>query len=120
VSLRGRLIAGLLAVAAAGLLVAALATYVAQRSFLVDRVDDQARGAVQEADRALGEAGFSVPGDRGRRFGGPGPGRGRGGSGFGPPGRGPGEDLPAGTAIQRRTDDGAVVGSTLVLGASRA
>jgi multiple sugar transport system substrate-binding protein len=45
VSLRARLIAGLLALAAVGLLVLAGVTYAEQRRFLYDRVDQQARAA---------------------------------------------------------------------------
>jgi two-component system, OmpR family, sensor kinase len=53
-SLRTRLVAGLLAVAASGLLLLAGITYVEQRSFLVDRVDQQARGAVGLVRGTLG------------------------------------------------------------------
>ena len=45
-SLRARLLAGVLALAAAGLVAAGGVTYAEQRSFLLDRVDQQvARGA---------------------------------------------------------------------------
>src|ERR1700709_2073434 len=44
-SLRTRLVAGLLALAAVGLLLLAGVTYAEQRHFLISRVDDQARQA---------------------------------------------------------------------------
>ena len=56
VSLRARLIAGLLALAAVGLLVLAGVTYAEQSRFLNERVDDQARARGGLAER-LGEAG---------------------------------------------------------------
>jgi two-component system OmpR family sensor kinase len=99
-SLRARLIAGLLVVAAAGLVLLASITYAEQRSFLLDRTDQQAaaaRGAVEhelydESDRDL-----------------PGP----------PPGAGPGGrddvNLPPGTYGERRDANGHVVGSPVFL-----
>jgi two-component system OmpR family sensor kinase len=52
-SLRARLIAGLLAVAAAGLLTLGAIVYAEQRSFLVQRVDQQARSAIHPVAYAL-------------------------------------------------------------------
>jgi two-component system OmpR family sensor kinase len=46
VSLRARLLAGMVVLVAAGLAVAALATYEEQRSFLLDRVDQQVQSAL--------------------------------------------------------------------------
>ncbi|HEY8770622.1 MAG TPA: hypothetical protein VIM03_08770, partial [Thermoleophilaceae bacterium] len=60
-SLRTRLIAGLLALAAIGLVALAGATYAEQRSFLLDRVDQQARSALGPVDRALDLRGFGAP-----------------------------------------------------------
>ena len=65
-SLRTRLIAVLLAVAAIGLLVLAAVIYAEQRSFLLDRVDEQLAGAPPAMERVLTE-GFRPPrgdGDR--------------------------------------------------------
>ena len=45
-TLRARLVATLVFVAAAGLIALAAVTYIMQRSFLEHRVDDQARAAV--------------------------------------------------------------------------
>ena len=43
-SLRARLLAGLLALTAAGMLIAGWVTYAEQRSFAYERIDDQTRG----------------------------------------------------------------------------
>ncbi len=98
-SLRARLIAVLLAVAAAGMLALGAITYAEQRSFLLERVDTQlasARGAM--AHRLTGE-------DPRR---GPGP-----GGGGGPP---PGEvNLPPGTWGELRDAAGDVVAGPQVI-----
>jgi two-component system OmpR family sensor kinase len=54
-SLRARLILGLVALAAAGLLIAGAVTYAEQRSFLYQRVDDQLRAAIPVVTAALDE-----------------------------------------------------------------
>ena len=79
-SLRARLITGLLVLAAVGLVALAAITYAEQRSFLMQRVDQQARAAQGVVDRSLDERGVNVPGTafRGPEPG-PGPGGGRGG-----------------------------------------
>lgn len=107
-SLRTRLIAGLLAIAAIGLLVAGGVTYAEQRSFLLERIDRQADAALNAVDRRLefpaGEEPniFGPGGDR--------PGR--------PPrgGGGPGDlvNLPPGTYGQQRGADGTVTGSVVL------
>ena len=53
-SLRARLLVGLLVLTAAGLLLLAGITYTEQRSFLFDRVDQQARAAVPAVAHQLG------------------------------------------------------------------
>jgi two-component system, OmpR family, sensor kinase len=58
-SLRARLIAGLLALAAVGLLVLAGVTYAEQRRFLYERVDQQARAAPFAVAVALSGNGFA-------------------------------------------------------------
>ncbi|WP_205697102.1 cell wall metabolism sensor histidine kinase WalK [Conexibacter sp. SYSU D00693] len=110
-SLRTRLVAGLLLVAAAGLVLLAAITYAEQRSFLQDRVDEQVRAAPTFADRLLDAQGISVPGYGGGGFGpfGPGKGRGFGPGGGGPPGAGP-VNLPSGTYAERRDAKGRVLG----------
>ncbi|HKG38945.1 MAG TPA: HAMP domain-containing sensor histidine kinase [Conexibacter sp.] len=109
-SLRARLVAGLLALAALGLLVLAVITYVEQRSFLLDRVDQQLRAATPPVSAALdGRIPPPGRGGGGRPFGaglGAGPGD-RGGPGFG---------LPEGTYGERRDADGNVETSTVVTG----
>jgi two-component system OmpR family sensor kinase len=105
-SLRARLIAGLLALAAVGLLIAGGVTYVEQRSFLLDRVDAQAVAAAPAMAHQLIDKGVVAPDadDRG------------GGFGRGPRGRPPGDNvnLPPGTYGQARTADGRVLGSTSI------
>jgi two-component system OmpR family sensor kinase len=93
VSLRGRLVAGVLALAAVGLLVLAGITYAEQRSFLLTNVDRQVRSAQKAVDVLL-NGGFDPGG-----FG-----RGGGGGHGGPP---PGDLPPTGTYVQRRPSSGA-------------
>jgi two-component system OmpR family sensor kinase len=99
-SLRVRLTALLLLLAAAGLLVAGGITYAEQRSFLLTRVDQQARSAIPAVGRELVE---------------------QGGGGFdhhssGPQGGGPGMSLPSGTYAEERDGDGrAIAGSDPVV-----
>ena len=54
-SLRARLIIGLVALAAAGLLIAGGVTYAEQRSFLYERVDEQLQAAGPVVSAALDE-----------------------------------------------------------------
>lgn len=93
-SLRARLLAAVLALTAAGLLLLGGITYVGQRSFLLDRLDDQISVAPPVAAGALGldEHGPDRGPPRGRRGGGP------------PPGSG----LPPGTYVEHRDASGAV------------
>jgi two-component system OmpR family sensor kinase len=88
VSLRTRLIAGLLALAAVGLVLLAGVTYFEQRHFLYDRVDQQATAALQISDRP-GANGFGGGGYGG--YGGP-PGA------IDPDARPGGDHVPAGPA----------------------
>ncbi len=97
-SLRSRLIAALLALTAVGLLLLGGITYFGQRSYLLDRLDEELRLGVPAAVGALRERGVEGA-DRGPR-GGPG----RGG---GPPGGG----LPLDTYVERRDESGRVVGA---------
>src|SRR5262245_49413529 len=70
VSLRARLVLGLIVLATLGLAVADVVTYTSLRSFLVDRVDS----SLQAAHTGLGPALFDGDGDGGPRRGhGPGP-----------------------------------------------
>lgn len=103
-SLRARLIAGLLALAAIGLLLLAAITYTEQRSFLMERVDQQLREAPMAVARELAEQGIGpAPPRRG-------PGEGPGG----PAGGGPRLSLPPGTYGERRDADGDVLGAVKV------
>jgi two-component system OmpR family sensor kinase len=125
-SLRARLILGLVALAAVGLLVLGAATYGALRSFELGRADDQAAAAVQPALRGLVQAGVLE-----QTSGGPGAGaapRVPVAGGHGPRGPGGPEDPdhdgssdggasdppPAGTYAQQRDAAGKVVGGTFL------
>jgi len=110
-SLRARLVAGLLALAAVGLLVLAGITYAEQRSFLYDRADQQLQAAIRPVSAALAFRLGLPPGDR------PGPG-GAGGPAFGGGGGGggPGFGLPEGTYGEHRDARGAVVATTVQQG----
>src|SRR4051812_50162131 len=89
-SLRARLLGVLIALAALGLIALAAITYAEQRSFLIDRVDDQTRAAVSAVNHELEPDTFPgrppiFPGGRPPRVP-PGPpprGRGHGGPGGG-------------------------------------
>jgi two-component system, OmpR family, sensor kinase len=94
-SLRARLVGSLLGVAAAGLLVLGGITYFEQRSFLYERIDDQAQAALEPVNRALGDDG-----------GGPGREGPQGRRGDGPP---PAAGLPSGVYGERRDREGRVV-----------
>ena len=96
VSLRSRLLASLLAITAVGLLLLGGITYLGQRSFELDRLDEQIRRAPPVAAAALDDDRFD-PG-------------GQGGDGPPPGGRGPG--LPSGTYVERRDASGEFVNST--------
>jgi two-component system OmpR family sensor kinase len=120
-SLRARLLAALLAVAALGLLLLATITYLEQRSFLYERVDEQARAAIGPVGAALTDEGIGrrppPPRDGPRGGDGP-PGGGRGGDGR--PGggrrgdRSPRFGLPCGTYGERRDSSGRSLGSRTI------
>jgi two-component system, OmpR family, sensor kinase len=104
-SLRARLLAAVLVLSAVGLLLLGAVTYAEQRSFLLDRVDQQARSAPPAIAGALhnGGGGFGpAAGDRDRDHGG------------GPPG--PDLRLPSGTYGEQRNAAGKTVGSAIVFG----
>ena len=107
-SLRARLTAGLLALTMVGLLIAATVTYVEQRSFLLDRVDAQAKAAAPAMTHQLDDRGVRLPKDE--YHGAP---SGGGGPHDADDRRPPPENvsLPSGTYGQLRTADGTVIGS---------
>jgi two-component system OmpR family sensor kinase len=110
-SLRARLIAGLLALAAVGLLLLGGITYAEQSSFLQNRIDQQALSAQPAVSRALDQAGSNVPNAIL-------PGGYRAPPGGGLHGGGPGPaqaNLPPGTWGQRRDASGTPVGQPVVL-----
>jgi two-component system OmpR family sensor kinase len=113
-SLRARLVAALLTLTAVGLVVLAAVTYAEQRSFQLDRIDQQLRSAPKAVAHELGDRGIG-PAERG---GPPRPGGGdRGGGGPGGGGPGGGDQatgLPPGTYGQRRDANGKVLGDVVV------
>jgi two-component system OmpR family sensor kinase len=102
-SLRARLVAGLVGLAAAGLIVLAGVTYAEQHSFLQGRLDQQVRSAVlpvsAQLDRTVPQLERRAPGE-----------------GHGGPGGGPAAvNLPPGTYGERRNAAGTRVGTPVVL-----
>ena len=134
-SLRARLLVGLVVLVAAGLTVAGVATYAAQRSFLYNRVDQQVTSAVDSISHRLGvvasPGGVAATGATGATGAGSaaggglynappgfaggfgthpdgGDGGGPGGGGGGPP---PGAFAPQGTFGERLSPAGKVIGT---------
>src|SRR3954466_13102518 len=104
VSLRARLLAAVLVLAAVGLVLVGAITYAEQRSFQLRQIDTQARSAPPAVARALGDAGVGPKltdhdRDGDHHFGG-GP----------PPGDGPEQLVPQGTYGERRDSSGRVLG----------
>jgi two-component system, OmpR family, sensor kinase len=97
-SLRARLLAAVLALTACGLLLVGGITYVEQRSFQYDRVDQELKAAVVPVSAALERMTGGGPGGGHE---GPEPGRG--------PGGGPNFGIPAGTYGQMRDASGQVI-----------
>ncbi len=110
-SLRARLVTGLVVLAAIGLLLLGAITYAEQRSFLLDRVDQQARAAGPAVARTFDQQNIYVPGAAPNGPGGP---------DGGPDGRGGGgpigadANLPPGTYGELRDASGAVVGHVVL------
>ena len=100
-TLRARLIVCLVVLAGAGLVTLAAVTYSEQQSFLLERVDSQARAGVGPISASLDRAGANVPGTRETAPGLQEPPLGR--RGGGPP---PQQSLPPGTFGQRRDASG--------------
>ncbi len=107
-SLRSRVLASVLVLAAAGMIALAAVTYAEQRSFLESRANQQARVAVDGLSQLLDEAGLR-PADY--PFVGPGHVGPLGGPGGGPGHHGGPVSLPPGTFGQRREASGRVLGS---------
>jgi two-component system OmpR family sensor kinase len=105
-SLRLRLLAAVLVLTAAGLLLLGGITYAEQRSFLIERVDQQAQAAPGAIARALSDKGvgpaLSDPDHDRRRGGRRAPG-------------GPNVGIPPGTYGERRDSSGQVIGSPIVV-----
>jgi two-component system OmpR family sensor kinase len=109
-SLRARVLVSVLALSAIGMIALGAVTYAEQRSFLQDRVNQEARSAVGALSQALDTAGFKpATGSDDRPSGAP-------RSGPGTPGvrHSPQVNLPPGTYGQRRSSSGAVIGSSQI------
>jgi two-component system OmpR family sensor kinase len=113
-SLRARLLAGLLVLAAAGLITLAAITYAEQRSFLYQRVDSQLTAAQFPVSSKLDQSGANVPGyERPQppaHSGGAAPRDGNGGPGGPRPG-----DFPGYAVGLRRDANGKQVGKPVVV-----
>jgi two-component system OmpR family sensor kinase len=96
-SLRSRLLAAVLALAAVGLLLLGGVTYAEQRSFLYERIDQQARAAATQVGPELARAMGRATDDDEDDHRGP------------PPGGGPNFGLPAGTYGEKRDASGRVL-----------
>ncbi len=116
-SLRARVLVSVVALAAVGLIALGAVTYAEQRSFLLGRVDQQARAAVNPLSQLLDNEGFRPPAE-------PGPGAGQaydgaggphGGAGGHPNGGGPHVNLPPGTWGERRSDTGQIIGHPVLI-----
>ncbi|MHB8242959.1 MAG: sensor histidine kinase [Solirubrobacteraceae bacterium] len=113
-SLRARVLASVLVLAAAGLVLLAGVTYTEQRSFLEERIDQQLTSAGPAVSRVLDNSGFRPP-HTGRSSSStesdnaPADSSGKA-SKQTPRSKGPGLNLPPGTFGQRRTASGQILG----------
>jgi two-component system OmpR family sensor kinase len=107
-SLRSRLLAGVIALAAGGFLVLGAVIYAQQRDFLNQRADDQAQASIPAVQRALDDQGVPRPdGAEPPAHEGPRSARGRG------PG-GPATSLPPGVYGERRDAAGQTLGAVVI------
>jgi two-component system OmpR family sensor kinase len=106
-SLRARVLASVLVLAAVGLVLLAAVTYAEQRSFLEGRVDQEVRAAGPGVSQVLDRLGLRPAGSAAPKAGA------HGGHYRGPAG-GPGPTLPPGTYGQRREASGKVLGHELI------
>jgi two-component system OmpR family sensor kinase len=113
-SLRTRVLASVLALAAAGLVLLAAVTYAEQSSFLESRLNQEVQAAGPALSEALDAAGFRPAKDGTSTGGGPGFQDGPGGPHGGPRGTPAGVSLPPGTYGQRRESNGTVIGHVLI------
>lgn len=113
-SLRARVLASVLVLAAAGLVLLAGVTYTEQRSFLEERIDQQVRSAGPSVSRMLDNSGFRPA--EARQSGSSSDSDHASAQGSEktvkqtPNSKGPGLNLPPGTFGQRRTGSGQVIG----------
>jgi two-component system OmpR family sensor kinase len=110
-SLRARVLASVLLLAAAGLVALAAVTYAEQRSFLLGRIDQEVTAAGPALGQALNSAGITVAGSPASL-----PDEGPDGddAGHKRPGGKPNLNLPPGTYGQRREASGKVLGHVFI------
>jgi two-component system, OmpR family, sensor kinase len=108
-SLRARVLASVLVLAAAGMVALGAVTYAEQSSFLLGRVDQEARSAIDAISQRLDSEGFLPSGSTAPGGSSSGPG-GHGPQGGDRGGRGPFVFLPPGTWGERLEASGKVVG----------
>jgi two-component system OmpR family sensor kinase len=112
-SLRARVLASVLVLAAAGLIALAAVTYAEQSSFLQGRIDQEVKAAAPAVSQALDRDGFKPPG--GSAASGENDNNGgdndQGNSGQGNP-PGPQSNLPPGTYGERKSSSGESIGAT--------
>jgi two-component system OmpR family sensor kinase len=112
-SLRARVLASVLVLAAAGLVALAAVTYAEQSSFLYGRIDQELRGAGPALSQALDHAGFRPTEPGGLSGGSNSPSEENEPSQRGGPG-GANLNLPPGTYGERRDASGKVLGHVLI------
>jgi two-component system OmpR family sensor kinase len=112
-SLRARVLASVLVLAAAGLVALAAVTYAEQSSFLYGRIDQELRGAGPALSQALDHAGFRPTEPGGPSGGSNSPSEENEPSRRGGPG-GANLNLPPGTYGERRDASGKVLGHVLI------
>jgi two-component system OmpR family sensor kinase len=115
-SLRARVLASVLALAAIGLIVLGAVTYAEQSSFLEGRLNQEVEGATPALSQILDKAGFMPPNSRPKPNDEPLGARSQGTSTRGSlttsqRSAGPGPNLPPGTYGQRREASGKILGS---------
>ena len=115
-SLRARVLASVLLLAAAGLVLLAAVTYAEQRSFLEERVNQQVEGSINALSFELDRLGYRPPVSAAPNGGASGSPSGRepAGPGGGPGGGGLNVNLPPGTYGQRREAAGKVLGNVRI------
>jgi len=110
-SLRARVLASVLVLAAAGLIALAAVTYAEQSSFLQGRIDQEVKAAAPAVSQALDRDGFKPPGGPAAASGVNNDNDDKDNGGQANP-NGPQSNLPPGTYGERKSSSGVSIGST--------